>query len=115
MHRPSLRSPAATGGVAPITPGALPISDAIARSAPLASLRQRLSDSTARFDAIRDVLPVALQAHVQPGPLDDESWSLLAANAAVAAKLRHLQPLVETSLQQHGWPPRTLRVKVVGR
>ena len=93
----------------------MPIGDALARSAPLASLRQRLSESAARFDAVRGVLPPMLQAHVRPGPIDEESWSLLAANAAVAAKLRHLQPAIEVALQQHGWTARALRVKVAGR
>jgi len=115
MLRPAFPPRPAPGGVVPVTPGATPIGDALARSAPLASLRQRLADSAARLDALRDVLPAALQAHVAAGPLDDESWSLLAANAAVAAKLRHLQPLLEQALQQRGWPPRTLRVKVAGR
>ena len=115
MVRPPFRPPGAPGGVLPVTPGALPIGDALARSAPLLSLRQRVSDSAARFESLRGVLPATLQAHIQPGPIDEESWSLLAANAAVAAKLRHLQPLIESALQQHGWPPRALRVKVVGR
>ena len=105
----------ANPGVVPVAPAALPISDALARSAPLLSLRQRMRDSAARFESIRGVVPAALQAHVQPGPLDEENWSLLAANAAVAAKLRHLQPLIDGALQQQGWPPRSLRVKVAGR
>lgn len=102
-------------GVAPATPDSLPIGDALARSAPLASLRQRLHDSAARLDAVRGVLPEALRPHVAAGPLDDEHWSLLAANAAVAAKLRHLQPLVEATLLKKGWPVRVLRIKVAGR
>ena len=114
MHRPGSRPPA-PAGVGPVTPSATPIGDVLARSAPLASLRQRLGDSAARFEAIRGVLPEALQPHVQPGPLDDASWALLAANAAVAAKLRQLQPRVEQVLLQRGWPPRVLRIKVMGR
>lgn len=101
-------------GVVPSTPDATPIGEALARSAPLASLRQRLGDSQARFDAVREVLPPPLRPHVRPGPLDDEGWTLLAANAAVAAKLRHLQPLIEDGLRRSGWPPRALRVKVAG-
>ena len=38
---------------------------------------------------VRPLLPAALARHVRPGPVDAEGWSLLAANAGVAAKLRH--------------------------
>ena len=41
----------------------------------------------------------ALMASVQPGPLDEDGWSLLVANAAVAAKLRHLLPRLEADAE----------------
>ena len=37
-----------------------------------------------RFEAVRPALPRTLLAHVKPGPVDAEGWSLLAANASVA-------------------------------
>jgi hypothetical protein len=49
---------------------------------------------------------------VRPGPLDAEGWTLLAANTAVAAKLRQLQPRLEETLLEHGWPAGSLRIKV---
>jgi len=56
--------------------------------------------------------PAALAAHVKPGPVDDAGWSLLAANASVAAKLRQLQPRLEDVLRERGWPVSAIRVKV---
>ena len=99
----------------PSTPSALPLRDALDRSAPLALLQQRLRESNARFDSLRWTLPPALAPHVQPGPVDAEGWTLLAANTAVAAKLRQLQPRLETALLGAGWPAGTLRIKVHNR
>ena len=62
-----------------------------------------MRDSNARFDAVSSAAcPPALAPHVKPGPVDDEGWSLLAANAAVAAKLRQLQPRLEDALARAG-------------
>lgn len=98
--------------VAPVTPDALRLREALARSAPLAALQLRLRESGARFDLIRPHLPPALAAHVRAGPLDAEAWTLLAANPAVAAKLRQLQPRLAAALTEGGWPALTLRIKV---
>ena len=92
----------------------MPLRDALDRSAPLALLQGRLRDSNARFATVRSALPPALAPHVRPGPLDAEGWTLLAANTAVAAKLRQLQPRLEAALLDGGWPPGTLRIKVLG-
>ena len=99
--------------VAPLSPNALPLRDALGRSAPLALLQQRLRESNARFDTLRGVLPPALAPHVRPGPLDADGWTLLAANTAVAAKLRQLQPRLEAALLDAGWPAGALRIKVL--
>jgi len=96
----------------PLVPDSLPIADALQRSAPLALLRQRLQDSNARFAAIRGLLPPALALHVKPGPVDDDCWSLLAANASVAAKLRHLLPRLEERLLERGWKVIPIRIRV---
>lgn len=98
--------------IAPAAPSPLRIEEALARSAPLASLRQRLQESTARLDAVKNLLPAALAAHVTAGPVDAKGWSLLAANTAVAAKLRQLQPRLEAALRQQGWQVSAIRVKV---
>jgi hypothetical protein len=96
----------------PIVPDSLPVAEALRRSAPLAHLRERLQDSKDRYDAIRPHLPDALRAFVAAGPVDDEGWSLLAANASVAAKLRQLKPRLEDTLRQRGWQVSSIRIKV---
>ncbi|MEO6030889.1 MAG: hypothetical protein ABIP61_03130 [Burkholderiaceae bacterium] len=96
----------------PVTPNALPIDEALRRSAPLVRLRQLMQESNARFEAIRPSLPAALAAHVRPGPVDALGWSLLAANGAVAAKLRQLQPRLEETLRDAGWQISAIRVRV---
>ena len=88
------------------------IEQALQQSAPLARLQLLMRDSKARFDAILPSLPTALALHVRPGPVDEAGWSLLAANAAVAAKLRQLQPRLEEILAERGWQVNSIRVKV---
>jgi hypothetical protein len=96
----------------PLVPDSLPIADALRRSAPLALLRQRLQDSNARFAAIHGLLPAALASHVKPGPVDDDCWTLLVANASVAAKLRQLLPRLEDGLRGRGWQVIPIRIRV---
>lgn len=97
----------------PAVPDALPITAALRGSAPLTSLWQRVQDSNARFAAVRAQMPVALAAHVRAGPVDEDGWTLLAANAAVAAKLRQLEPRMQTALLAGGWPQGVIRIKVL--
>ena len=99
----------------PATPDAIGITSALEGSEPLARLRAAMRDSQARYDAIRGVLPAELAPQVRPGPLDAAGWSLLAANAGVAAKLRHLKPVIETTLQAAGWTQAGVRIKVISR
>jgi hypothetical protein len=93
----------------------LDIGQALQQSTPLVRLQQLMRDSNARFDAIRHSLPTTLVPHVKPGPVDEEGWSLLAANASVAAKLRQLQPRLEDVLRERGWQISAIRVKVQSR
>ncbi len=95
-----------------MTPNALRIEEALGRSAPLAKLQQLMRDSQARFEAVRPCLPAALAAHIKPGPVDEEGWSLLVANAAVGSKLRQLQPRLEDALKARGWQVTSIRIKV---
>ena len=76
-------------------------------------LAQRMTQSRQRFDAIATLLPPAMRAMVRPGPVDDDGWALLAANGAVAAKLRHMLPVLQAELQRQGWPALALRVRVL--
>jgi hypothetical protein len=93
-------------------PQAVSIRAAMDQSAPLALLARRLQESRARFDCVQASLPPALRQQVRPGPVDEQGWSLLASNAAVAAKLRHLLPRLDQALVEAGWPALTLRVKI---
>lgn len=109
-RRPTLRQ--TMSKAIPSVPSALPIIDALNRSNPLMLLRRRLDESAKRHEAVRPYLPPALVPHIAPGPVDDEGWTLIAANAAVAAKLRHLQPRLEEQLLKQGFQAIALRVKV---
>jgi hypothetical protein len=93
-------------------PLAQPIARALESSAALARLGERMRESNARYAAIRDALPEALRAHVKPGPVDEAGWSLLAANAAVAAKLRQLVPRMAAALHEKGFQAIPLRIRV---
>ena len=95
-----------------MTPNALRIAQVLQQSAPLARLQFLIKDSNARFETIRASLPTAMALHVKPGPVDEQGWSLLAANASVAAKLRQLQPRLEEVLREHGWQMNSIRIKV---
>lgn len=97
----------------PYVPDSMPIAQALAQHGSLGQLQARIRQSNVRFDAIRGALPGALAASIKPGPVDDSGWTLLAANAAVAAKLRQLQPRLEAIMKEHGWVPADIRIKVL--
>ncbi len=90
----------------------MPIGEALGASAALARLAERVRESDARYAAVLDALPETLRAHVRPGPLDDEGWSLLAANAAVAAKLRQCVPRLAEVLRTQGFQSKPIRIRV---
>ena len=96
----------------PLTPSALPLKEALQRSAPLAHLQGLLRESNGRYASIGACLPAALARHVKPGPVDAAGWSLLAANAAVAAKLRQLEPRLQEAMTAAGWAPCPIRIKI---
>jgi len=91
---------------------ALPLSDALQASEPLARLAERLRESKRRFDCIAPMLPGALATQAQPGPVDVHGWTVLAANPAVAAKLRQLVPLLAAALDKAGHAALPIRIKV---
>jgi len=96
----------------PYVPDVPGVAAALSRAGPLAGLLQRLEASRQCLEAVRAVLPVAMVAHVRPGPLDDEGWTLLAANSAVSAKLRQLQPRLMDALREKGLKVNAIRVRV---
>lgn len=93
----------------------MPIAQALHESAPLGRLAERLRLSNALFATVAATLPPGLAAEVSAGPVDDEGWSLLCSNAAVAAKLRQVVPHLEQRLRDAGQPVAAIRVKVQPR
>ena len=91
------------------------IAEVLRGSAPLARLGERLRRSNAYLAAVRPALPAGLAEHIQAGPVDEEGWSLLCANASVAAKLRQLVPRLEQRLREGGHAVAAIRVKVQPR
>ena len=91
---------------------AVPLSDALQGSEPLARLAERLKESRRRFECIEALLPPLLAAQALPGPVDAHGWTLLAHTPAVAAKLRQLVPLFVARLSEQGFTDLPLRVKV---
>ena len=89
------------------------LGSALANCGPLESLQRRMRDSNARFEVIKPKLPGELSRHVKPGPVDDDGWSLLTGNAAVAAKLRQLVPRLEAALKDGGWQQTVIRIKLL--
>ena len=79
----------------------------------LSHLGELLRASEARMALVRPMLPGALARFVKPGPIDEEAWCLLVANAAVAAKLRQLQPRIEAQLAERGLVPARLRIRII--
>lgn len=105
-------------GFVPLVPDALPIRQALDRCAPLQHLQQQLALARSCMEAVTPHLPPPLRPQVRPGPLDrdDNTWTLLAANAGVAAKLRQLLPRLEAALAASGVTraaePTAIRVRV---
>jgi hypothetical protein len=103
---------ARSGTFVPMVPDVPTVKTVLDRSEPLGSLLQRLRASQQCMEAVRPVLPAGLVPHVHPGPLDDEGWTLLAANAAVSSKLRQLQPRLMEALAQKGLKVNAIRLRV---
>lgn len=101
--------------IAPGITAPLSLAEALDGSEPLVRLADRLRRSRALFAAVAGLIPPGLAPHVQAGPADDEGWSLLCANASVAAKLRQLVPRFERQLHERGLVVASIRVKVLPR
>lgn len=96
----------------PMVPDVPQVTKALERSGTLASLMQRLRASQECLAAVQVCLPPAMAPYVKAGPIDEEGWTLLAANAAVSAKLRQLQPRLADALARKGIKVATIRVRV---
>src|SRR3990167_3362300 len=91
------------------------VKTALERPATLASLMQRLRASQECRAADKSCLPPAMAPHVKAGPIDEEGWTLLAANAAVSAKLRQLQPRIAAGFGAKRIKGNAIRVRVASQ
>ncbi|WP_077033854.1 hypothetical protein [Pelomonas sp. KK5] len=107
----TFRRPGARLG--PAVPDPQPIAQALGGSGSLARLGLLLQESNRRMAIVEPCLPGALKRFVKPGPIDEEGWTVLAANAAVAAKLRQLQPRLEQLIAEQGLLPSKVRIKLL--
>ena len=96
----------------PAVPLPVSLDRAIAASDSLTSLAARLRESEQRLAAVAPLLPYTLAREVRPGPIDDEGWSLLVSNAAVAAKLRQLLPRLSDELRSRSFRDLPIRVRL---
>ena len=94
---------------------AIPLQQAAQESPTFALLASRIQASSARMQAIQSLLPAALRASVQAGPIEEGQWCLLAKSNAVAAKLRQCVPALQAHLQSQGLPVSAIRIKVQSR
>jgi hypothetical protein len=75
----------------------------------LAALAQQSQDW---LMSVAPLLPPALLTGIQAGPVEETQWCLLAANSAVAAKLRQLSPALTAHLRSKGFQVTSIRIKV---
>lgn len=88
------------------------LQQAVQQAPTLSRLAAAASKSQACLDALNSLLPAALRKGIKAGPLEDDQWCLLAANSAVAAKLRQLSPTLLEQLRTQGWEITAIRIKV---
>ena len=109
MPAPPIKKPA----TAALPPNTRSINQALQASDALGALRLRMRDSQARLAALQPLLPAAMRPLIQAGPVDEEGYTLLAGNPAVAAKLRYLLPTLAQVLIEQGFAPLPIRVKLL--
>jgi hypothetical protein len=78
----------------------------------LAQLLAQMQASRRCLEAVADLLAPPLLRSIQAGPFAEGTWTLLAANGAVAAKLRQMTPLLERRLAGQGVQITAIRIRV---
>lgn len=81
----------------------------------LARLIALTQESNARFQSLRALMPAALHAQVQAGPIEGDTWCLLVRGNAAANKLRQLTPAFIAHLKNQGWEVNAIRLKIQTR
>ncbi len=91
---------------------AVALMQAVEAAPTLARLVSAAKQSQECLLAAGHLLPGALRSGVQAGPIDNGVWCLLAANSAVAAKLRQISPSIVACVQAKGYAIAAIRIKV---
>jgi hypothetical protein len=98
---------------APQVPRAQALRETLRADAALRSLTERARAAEQRLECVRLALPKGLHGAVLAGGTDEDGWTLLARNAAAAAKLRQLKPQLQMLLAER-FGPGELRIKLLG-
>ena len=109
IRRPNGPRPASVRPLVPSVPG---LQEAMGQAQPLVDLMRRLQASQACLRGIESAVPAPLFKQLRAGPLDEAGWTILVASAAVAAKLRQLQPRLLQVLTQQGQRVSNIRIRV---
>ncbi len=91
------------------------VQQAVRANPVLAEVAERAWASRRLLRRVAAHLPPLLRDQVEAGPLDDETWCLLAASPSVAAKVRQLAPVLLAAARSAGVPVQHLQVRVQGR
>ena len=87
--------------------------DQAVRASPILSeVALRIDLSRRLMSVVQALLPPPICAHVQAGPVENNTWCLLAANPSVANKLKQLTPTLLAAIHQAGYEVSVLRIKV---
>ena len=78
----------------------------------LGELWQQALQAQECLSLLGSVLPAALVAHVQCGPIQGGQWTLFVANSAAAAKIRQSLPTLVSHLRGKGWMLEEILVKI---
>lgn len=85
---------------------------AVMGSGVLGPLWRRAQEAQSCLAQLRSVLPPALFALVESGPLENGQWTLLVGHSAGAAKIRQWLPALAAHVRSKGWPVEQIVVKV---
>jgi hypothetical protein len=94
---------------------AVTLQEAVQASPTLGRLAALCRESSDQLQAVLPLIPPAMRAAVQAGPIEGETWFLLVHGANSAAKLRQLLPLMRLRLAERGWGEVTIQIKVLAK
>jgi len=95
------------------TQRAIPIALAVNNSPTLGILAMQVKESANRLKTIQSLIPEALRASIQAGPIDGDTWCLLVTSNAASAKLRQIMPLILASFNQAEFKVTSIRLKIL--